>query len=260
MDPKLLEIQRQIKENSMSVSDYLKDLHEWEKEINTKDKILKTQSQGNNVNKEKSKNSEKTPNKLVEKIPTQKILKRDKNSINEYYDAWNKIDIGEEELMDKEESQIVTNSQEDSIQKEFFTNPKKISNARANTSIKIKNNRQGLHNPEEYIDKIKTEANAYFAIGNYNKSIELNMAVLKFLDEDSTNIASDTKIKLKIAICNNRGSSHLKLSNFKEAIKDFNYVLENDNKNLKALFRRGYSYFKIRQLSKQSKIFRSLWI
>lgn len=255
MDPKLFEIQRQIKENSMSISDYLKDLHEWEKEINSKDKILKTQSKGIKANKENSKNLQtETKNESKSQIennkPGEKNFKRDKNSIKDYYDAWNKIDIDNEELIEKEESQIVTNRTEDTIQKEFFTNPKKISTAKPNTSIKIKNNRQGLLNQEGYVEKIKTEANAYFAMGNYNKTIELNSAILKFIDEQSNNLNEDVQIKMKIAISNNRGNSHLKLGNYKEAIKDFNYVVENDKNNIKAYFRRGLSYYKMQKFIK----------
>lgn len=259
MDTKLFEIQRQIKENSMSISDYLKDLNEWEKEIKTKDKILKSQTKVNNqpskfINEQiqDTSNHSASVNELETANSTTKILKRDVNSIKDYYDAWNRINIEEEDLKDKDEIPIPINNSEISTKKDLYTNPKKISQAKANTSIVMTNIRQAINETksEEYIDKIKTEANAYFSIGNYNKSIELNTAALKHIDEGKFNRSTDIKHKLKIAICNNRGNSHLKQNNYKEGIKDFNYVLENDTNNIKALFRRGFCYYKLRLYTK----------
>jgi len=254
MDTKLLELQRQIKENSMSLSDYFKDLHQWEKEINNKDKIIKTQGIPKTKEKKEkySTDSEREPmniNKEATSNTATRILKRDVNSIKDYYDAWNRVNIDKEELKDKEEHPSQIDNQNGSLKKEIFTNPKKVSNAQANTSIIITNNRKVVNqsNLNEYVEKLKTEANGYFAIGNYNKSVELNISALNLLDSNKN---PDLKAKLKISICNNKGNSHLKLNNYKEAIKDFNFVLENEKNNLKALFRRGYSYFKLGQFIK----------
>lgn len=124
---------------------------------------------------------------------------------------------------------------------------------------------------------MRNEANTFFAIANFNKSIELNTTVIKLIEtkkkmfvdlleknnyeKQLRNIAegkpeetdlitqfdfSKSRTYEILTNCyNNRGNSYLRNLNFKEAINDFNTVLKRDNKNVKAFFRRGVAYFNL---------------
>lgn len=263
MEPKSYLLQRQIIENSKSITSYYEDLVNWAKEVNKKDKIINSQNiQKFNQNQKKiikneeifgKENISEKSNKLNKK------LKRDTNSIGDYYKEWDNIDV-EEELEDRETKITINN---DSMTQQL-TNPKP-SAAKANINVVIKNNRIGVASGshlEEYIEKLKTEANAYFAIGNYNKSLELNIAALKFIEKEENitqeNInenLSSSLISLIIALYNNKGNCHLKLNNLKEAIKDFDIVMKNDKSNFKASFRRGHCYFNLKNFVQALKDF-----
>lgn len=126
----------------------------------------------------------------------------------------------------------------------------------------------------DYIYRMKNEANTFFAISNFNKSIELNSTIIKLIENkkklfidlikknnleksrSSTKFNVGTLVKefdfAKSKTCdiitncfNNRGNSYLKNNNFQEAIADFNTVLLRDEKNVKAYFRRGMAYYSL---------------
>ena len=108
---------------------------------------------------------------------------------------------------------------------------------------------------------MKNEANTFFAISNFNKSIELNNSILKLIEnkkklflenlkknnfsknKEEYNFNKSKTNNIVINCYNNRGNSYLKNNNFKEAINDFTIVLEKDIKNIKAFFRRGVAYY-----------------
>jgi tetratricopeptide (TPR) repeat protein len=269
MNPEALKIQQQIMENSKSINDYVKDLYDWEKDVVKKDNIIKNQTQ--NIKKDPKPKIIQVEKSILENqntnhhddqsSSTNKKLKRDINSIGDYYKEWDKIKV-EEELRDVD-SGIVMNSDSStnqSIMKSELSKMK-VSAANPNLNITIKNNRLGTSGSyaEEHIEKMKNEANAHFAIGNYNKSIEMNMSVIKFIyEEEKKNSESDSRIKLKnfkISIFNNKGNAHLKLANFKEALKDFESVLELDENNIKALFRKGLCLYNLRKFQMALKDF-----
>jgi tetratricopeptide (TPR) repeat protein len=123
---------------------------------------------------------------------------------------------------------------------------------------------------------MRNEANTFFAIANFNKSIELNSTIIKLIESKKTRfielIQKNNYRKLKnnksnenienelikefdfsksktneiITNCfNNRGNSYLRNNNFKEAINDFNTVIKRDSRNVKAYFRRSVAYFNL---------------
>lgn len=137
----------------------------------------------------------------------------------------------------------------------------------------------------EYILRMKKEANTFFAILNFNKSIELNSIILKYIDDkkktfiefvnknnqeilrrknkeinqeekNNSNNSNNKLIKefdftksrtfhISITCFNNRGNAYFKNKNFNEAISDFNNVIKRDRKNCKAFFRRGLAYLNL---------------
>lgn len=132
---------------------------------------------------------------------------------------------------------------------------------------------------------MRNEANTFFAITNFNKSIELNSTVIKLIEikkklfvdllekknfektqknsssNNQTNPTFTADLDLELIkefdfsksktfgiltnCFNNRGNSYLRNNNFKEAIKDLNTVLKRDARNVKALFRRALAYFNL---------------
>lgn len=267
MNAEALKIQQQIMQNSKSINDYVKDLYDWEKDAIKKDSIIKNHTQSiNKIPKSKNIQDEKHENinttiKDEQSSSVNKKLKRDINSIGDYYKEWDKINE-EVELRDVD-SGIVVNSNSDtshSQMKNELTNLK-ASAANPNLSITIKNNRIGTSGSflEQHLEKMKNDANTHFAIGNYNKSIEMNMSVIKFINEEEKKYSSgDSRMKLnnfKISIYNNKGNAHLKLANFKEALKDFESVLELEENNIKALFRKGLCLYNLRKFHNALKDF-----
>ena len=185
----------------------------------------------------------------------------------------------------------------------------KTSDAKPNSSIMVTNRRfinTSTNNPEffnteenayvnefdrfinldfEYILRMKKEANTFFAILNFNKSIELNSIILNYIEDKKktfiefikkNNIEIIKRIKNKeeikegnaekvikdfeftksktfqisITCFNNRGNAYFKNKNFNEAISDFNNVIRRDKKNIKAYFRRGLAYLNLQIYNK----------
>lgn len=246
-----LEIQKQIVDNSKTISSYFQDLYEWEKDIAKKDNKLKDinlsvnktsvdEVKINNIKQKEDVESLKETEKDTNISNKNHKLKRDTNSIKDYYDHWNKINLDNElEFKDKDENDISHNSKI-----ELPSN--KQSKAEINTKINL--TRADINkNFIEYVERLKNEANANFQISNYNKSIELNSAALKVLKQN--NIKSDDP--LYINITNNKGNCYLKQKLYNEAIKEFDVIILNNNskQNLKAVFRRGLCYFNIGKLN-----------
>ena len=89
-------------ESSQALNNYLKDFGEWVNEMNSKDKMV-TQ-----LKSSEPKNQYASPSTVESNIPTTKTkdpkiekFKRDKNSIKDYYDNWDKVNP-DEDLVDVE--------------------------------------------------------------------------------------------------------------------------------------------------------------
>jgi tetratricopeptide (TPR) repeat protein len=221
-------VQKQIRDNSKSINEYYKDLMQWQKEIAQKDKLIKDNFKG----KENFYNEEQNDD-ISKNAEIKEKLKRDVNSIKDYYNHWDKFNVDEElNIIDKDKDS-------NSKLKKMIANEK--STAKLNAQVTITSNR--ILSNEGCINKMKNEANAYFAIKNYNKSIELYNSVLSLIEKEN-NSKYD---KMRIVVLNNKGNSYLKLSLYKEAINEFDKVVKEDNENFKAFFRRGICYLKLEQ-------------
>ncbi len=233
---KSIALQRQIVENSKNINQYYTEFNDWVEDMNKKDNIL-TQIKLKEPKKEVIVSSGEDEKERLEKIKNahkeaqMNKYKRDKNSIKDYYDNWDKVDA-DAELVDVD-SGISINSNSNYV-KELY-NEKKKSNAHSNISVSIKNSRDQFKNPNSQVEKLKNEANINFAIQNYNKSIELYTYAMGLMPKGD-------KSQLTINLYNNRGNCQIKMQNHKMGIQDFTKVLEIDNNNIKALYRRGICY------------------
>ena len=251
---KAILLQRQIMDNSRNVTEYYKDFENWVEEMNKKDtKILSIKSKEPQkeviINDDNEKELKKEKIKKAKEIARQNKLKRDGNSIKDYYDNWDRVNE-DDELIDVESKITMNNTANEEIIKNLY-NEKQKSNADKNVSISIKSNRNrnnlnsntNIYKDEitERIEKLKKEANINFLIENFNKSIELYTYAIELLPKlNKSNIEENKKISINLY--NNRGNCQIKMRNYKVGIKDFTKVLNYEKDNLKGLYRRGVCY------------------
>jgi len=235
---KSIALQKQIVENSKNINQYYTEFNNWVEDMNKKDNIL-TQIKLKEPKKDPIISSGENEKEKIEKIKNAHLeaqmnkYKRDKNSIKDYYDNWDKVDA-DAELVDVDSGISINSNSTSNYVKELY-NEKKKSNAHSNISVSIKNNRDQFKNPNSQVEKLKNEANINFAIQNYNKSIELYTYAMGLMPKDD-------KSQLTINLYNNRGNCQIKMQNHKMGIQDFSKVLEIDENNIKALYRRGICY------------------
>ena len=250
---KAILLQKQIMDNSRNINEYYKDFENWVEDMNKKDnKLLNIKSKEPEkrviINEEAELELKKEKIRKARELAKQNKLKRDGNSIKDYYDNWDKVNE-EDELIDVESKiSMNTTSNEDRIKNLY--NEKQKSNAEKNVSISIKSNRNinrnNLNNKivdeiTERIEKLKKESNINYLIENYNKSIELYTYAIELLPKLNKNNVEENK-KMSINLYNNRGNCQIKMKNYKVGIKDFTRVLNVDPNNLKGLYRRGICY------------------
>ena len=247
-------LQRQIMDNSRNINDYYRDFESWVDEMNSKDKIIsniKSQEPEKKpiINEDAELELKREKIRKAKELAKQNKLKRDGNSIKDYYDNWDRVNE-EDELIDVDSKISMNNTSNEEIIKNLY-NEKQKSNAEKNVSISIKSNRNINRNNNsnirvtdeitERIEKLKKESNINYMIQNYNKSIELYTYAIELLPKMNKNNIEENK-KMTINLYNNRGNCQIKMKNYKVGIKDFTKVLNLDSNNLKGLYRRGICY------------------
>ena len=251
---KAILLQRQIMDNSRNINEYYKDFESWVEDMNKKDnKLLNIQSKEPKkeviINEDAEIEFKKEKIRKAKELARQNKLKRDGNSIKDYYDNWDRVKE-DDELIDVESKISMNTTSNEEIIKNLY-NEKQKSNADKNVSISIKSNRNiNRSNVKsakitdeitERIEKLKKESNINYLIENYNKSIELYTYAIELLPKLNKNNVEENK-KMTINLYNNRGNCQIKMKNYKVGIKDFTKVLNIDANNLKGLYRRGICY------------------
>ena len=253
---KAILLQKQIMDNSRNINEYYKDFESWVEDMNKKDnKLLNIQSQEPKkeviINEDAEIELKKEKIRKAKELARQNKLKRDGNSIKDYYDNWDRVNE-DDELIDVESKITMDTKSNEEIIKNLY-NEKQKSNAEKNVSISIKNNRNIRNNLKkskitdeitERIEKLKKESNINYLIENYNKSIELYTYAIELLPKLNKNNVEENKT-MAINLYNNRGNCQIKMKNYKVGIKDFTKVLNIDPNNLKGLYRRGLCYLNI---------------
>ena len=253
---KAILLQKQIMDNSRNINEYYKDFESWVEDMNKKDnKLLNIQSQEPKkeviINEDAEIELKKEKIRKAKELARQNKLKRDGNSIKDYYDNWDRVNE-DDELIDVESKITLNTKSNEEIIKNLY-NEKQKSNAEKNVSISIKNNRNIRNNLKkskitdeitERIEKLKKESNINYLIENYNKSIELYTYAIELLPKLNKNNIEENKA-MAINLYNNRGNCQIKMKNYKVGIKDFTKVLNIDPNNLKGLYRRGLCYLNI---------------
>lgn len=280
-EKKMFEIQQQIRNNQITMTEYMKDFSIWEKEMSEKDNLLKKEVKLNNMYDNKSiivKNTNSDENKTSKNKTIKENLKRDGSSIRSYYDNWSKFDVDEEIKNIEEESTKI-----DTIIKPYYTNyniqnnniKNDISNNKAKETadpnckinISVNNNRSLLSNDSLYSTYIlKQDGISFFKIKNYNKAIEFFTMGIKKIESEFINrkdfydIDNTQAVNLYSSLINNRGNCHLKQFMYKEALNDFEKVfvfikncnVKNSSLNIshdnKLIYRLSYCYYKLNKI------------
>ena len=141
---KAILLQKQIMDNSRNINEYYKDFESWVEEMNEKDnKLLNIQSKEPKkeaiINEDAEKELKKEKIRKAKELARQNKLKRDGNSIKDYYDNWGKVNE-DDELIDVESKISMNATSNEEIIKNLY-NEKQKSNADKNVSISIKSNR-----------------------------------------------------------------------------------------------------------------------
>ncbi|KAJ6824838.1 70 kDa peptidyl-prolyl isomerase-like isoform X1 [Iris pallida] len=102
----------------------------------------------------------------------------------------------------------------------------------------------------EAAGKKKEEGNALFKLGKYARASKRYEKAAKLIEYDSS-FSEDEKKQSKVlkVTCNlNNAACKLKLKDYKQAEKLCTKVLENDSRNVKALYRRAQAYIQLADL------------
>ena len=137
---KAILLQKQIMDNSRNINEYYKDFESWVEDMNKKDnKLLNIQSQEPKkeviINEDAEIELKKEKIRKAKELARQNKLKRDGNSIKDYYDNWDRVNEDDELIdVDSKISMNTTSNQE--IIKNLY-NEKQKSNAEKNVSISL---------------------------------------------------------------------------------------------------------------------------
>ncbi|XP_066489639.1 RNA polymerase II-associated protein 3 [Tiliqua scincoides] len=232
---KAVELQLQVRQNAEELQDFVRDLENWEKDIQEKDSDLRQQSGAPEtvlppIRNEAYKKKKKSKIKASSKKTTEE---NKKNKIKSYdYEAWGKLDVDKilEEL-DKEDSthdslSLESDSEEDGI---------RIDTEKALAEKEKGNNYFKQGNYDAAIDCYTKGMNA----DPYNPVLPTNRASAFFRLKKYS--VSESDCSLALALNKNytkayarRGAARFALQNFEGAKEDYEKVLELDANNFEA--------------------------
>lgn len=271
MNSKAFEIQKQIRDNQLTLTEFMKDLNYWEKDIESKDTLLRkekghyTQNQSlitESYNEKEKNELQKDKYKSENNKKIMESLKRDKNSIKNFYDKWDKFNV-EEEIKEIEESSKENEIKSKVIpsiirQNNLILNKKNVqSESVGDTSVTISNvseTRNQLNDPFYFLEVLKRESNTFFKLKNYYKAIDLLNQALNLIDKtDKTyidDIATNEELKCKInslyfQLYSNRGNNYLKLNLYKDSLSDLKKAFNINNCDVKVIYRLSFVYYKL---------------
>lgn len=263
-----IEIQKQIRDNATAVNEYMKDLFDWTEDMNAleskrkggakKAKFVppprgqvelpaKKETAKAKKDAKKDKDDAKEPNAN---------MKRDKTNMKEYYKNWDRYDP------EAECAKLEDPTKPRTPNPERF---EKLSQSRPNMRIKVRTGQR----KEAVLDvalALKQEANEYFGQGRYAEAVEFYGKALTYAepladpggqaaDEQAArdqgrredNPADPAAIELAVVLFTNRGLAHFRKAEYLASAKDCDRALQLDPESLKARFRRGSAYAKLKK-------------
>ncbi|CAE8604555.1 unnamed protein product, partial [Polarella glacialis] len=178
-------VQKQIKENSSSVSEFLTDLHRWTedqtKEERRRDIRVVAQKKGV-AEAQKISEAIAPPSKdepAVSKDELQEGIKRDQNSMPQYYSDWDRYNpetevekIEDQAFEDQKAEKLARQAERDTILDEMAIqgDGDRTRTSKARPRVKINVRRSGRRvSPVDLAAPRKEEANRLFSAGRYRE-------------------------------------------------------------------------------------------
>ena len=234
-------IQNQIKNNSTDIKNYIDDLYKWEDDVSTQkpkkrpnpknDEDLppirgKVQQDLKDLPPVRGKDQKQNQNES--EASKNSRLKRDGNTVSDYYKAWDKFNPDEE--LKKLDSNENEEYRPPTISKPVELDPRKQPPlAPANTKIVVK----GGRNPNSEYDALKDKANLLFRTHEYAKALEIYSEIIEKLK-----IAGSQGVFFS-TLLSNRAMTYIKLQDFVRAEADCELAISKTPDFGKAFIRRG---------------------
>ncbi|XP_068224188.1 RNA polymerase II-associated protein 3-like isoform X2 [Palaemon carinicauda] len=234
-----IELQKDIKDNSLEVQDFIADIRKWEKEVKEKE-TLANERESETTSKDwppvRCKKSDGSTVKLVTDSGKRKEKKEPnkskKEKISSYdYAAWDKFDV---------DKALESSSSED--EKEVPPKSPKPQIIEKSSSASYKAPTQ---NQKERAVKLKDEGNKHYS------NNRLEDAVAKY----TQGMALDPTNPILPA---NRAMAYIKLEKFEAAELDCSRCLKLDSNYIKAYLRRGTSRLKLGKIQQSAEDFRKV--
>eukprot|EP00930_Biecheleria_cincta_P044407 TRINITY_DN30526_c0_g1_i1.p1 TRINITY_DN30526_c0_g1~~TRINITY_DN30526_c0_g1_i1.p1 ORF type:complete len:613 (-),score=141.27 TRINITY_DN30526_c0_g1_i1:48-1886(-) len=280
-----MQIQKQIKDNSTSVSEFFTDLYRWtedqDKQERRRDIRRTAEKKGL---KEAQKLAEATAKPRVEDAKEEQhddkakdAIKRDKTPMAQYYNDWDQYDpdaevekIEDEAFAQQKAEREERQAQQDRILDEMALKAdgdrSRTSTARPRVKISVRRSGRKIA-PVDLAAPRKEEANRLFSSGRYREAIASYSAGLDCLEkyeppgsetvsssatvdktQDDDCAGQETEaIAIKVALLANRGLACLKLEEWRDCIADCSEALRFDPEHHKAILRRGFAQARLKR-------------
>ncbi|CAK73808.1 unnamed protein product (macronuclear) [Paramecium tetraurelia] len=212
-----IQLQQQIKNNALEIKEYIHDLYDWEESVNTAQKPQKKQNQQIDPNSVpiRGKVEQEKQSEILKKQ-----LKRDQNSVQNYYDAWNKVDV--DKLLEESDDPIVM---------DVYKKPQQTN---INNKIVIKGGRNVI---KSQVILNKEQANELFKLQEFQKAIEKYTDCIQELNQKQS--LNEEELEQLVIIYSNRAQCQLKLLDYNQALLDCNKALSLNSNHQKSLLRRS---------------------
>jgi len=238
---KAAELQNQVKQNNVDLTDFLKDLTRWEEKVKNDDKNLKSERSleeklppvRSKVKNVKDGGSTANPGKVTEEKAAR---------INSYdYDAWSKFDV--DKACEKVDMEVGGEEEDETGEESEDENNEELDKLRIQQAV------QKSVMEKEKGNQLFKDGKYDAAINRYTSAISLNprnpilyanrgMALMK--KEQYAAAEQDCDVALQLdpsyskAIAR-RGVARKKMKKYDEALEDFNLLLKVEPKNQQAL-------------------------
>lgn len=286
-----MEIQKQIKDNSTSVSDFFQDLYKWTEDQDKQERrrgIRRTAEKNGLSEAQKLAEATAKPSSAVDakdksSEEAKDAIKRDKTPMAQYYNDWDQFDPEaeveklEEETMQQQRAEREKRTAEkdrilDDMALKGDGDRSRTSTAKPRVKISVRRSGRKIA-PVDLALPRKEEANRLFSSGRYREAIASYSAGLDCLEKyeppgsDTVSSSADADktqeddcagketeaIALKVALLANRGLACLKLEEWRECIADCSEALSFDPEHHKAILRRGFAQARLKRWGHAAK-------
>lgn len=277
-----IEIQKQIKDNATSVSDFFSDLYKWSEDQGKEEKRRELRKTAVKVGPEaakailKKEAVKEAPKELKEEPREKEAIKRDGTAMAQYYSDWDRYDpekevekIEDEALEKQQAERNARQAEKDRILDEMAISAdgdrKRTSTARPKVKVSVRRSGRRAA-PVDLAAPRKEEANRFFAEGRFREALLSYSAALECLDKyqppgqagagegggdgaqpDDCAGQESEAIALKVALLANRSLVFVKLEEWRGAVEDCTEALRFDPAHHKAILRRGFALARLKR-------------